>query len=130
MREVVAGPKKAGQDAQAVVGSRTGELVVAYSAIQGASLEYCLDTLEKNKPKEPFKEMAKANQELHEMRMSDDDGELKMAMAMAMAPYDYKKYVKAKVRNAAFQWLLQDLKSGHSKVRDNVYSDLATRVSY
>ena len=103
MCDLVAGPKKAGQDAQAVVDSRTGELVVAYSAIQRTSLEYCLDTLEKNKPKEPFKEMAKANQKLHEMRMSDDDGELKMAMAMAMAPYDYKKYVKAKVRNTAFQ---------------------------
>ena len=47
--------------------------------------------------------MAKANQKLHEMRMSDDDCELKMTMAMAMAPYDYKKYVKAKVRNAAFR---------------------------
>ena len=63
---VVAGPKKAGQDAQAVMESRTGELPVAGSAIQKASLEY---TLEKNKPKEPFREIGKAKQKLHEMKM-------------------------------------------------------------
>ena len=37
-----------------------------------------------------------------------------------MAPTDYKKYIKSKVRNAAFQYL-KALKSGHSKVRANVY---------
>ena len=46
MQNIVAGPKKAGQEAQAVIDSRTGELVVAGSAIRKASLEYCLDTLE------------------------------------------------------------------------------------
>ena len=46
MRDLVDGPKKAGQEAQAVEDSRSGELVVAGSAIRKASLEYCLDTLE------------------------------------------------------------------------------------
>ena len=41
----------------------------------------------------------------------------------AMTPSDNKKYVKAKVRNAAFIYL-EGLKSCPSKVRDNVYSDL------
>ena len=47
----------------------------------------------------------------------------------AMAPSDSKKYVKAKVRNAAFIYL-EGLKSGHSKVRDNVYSDLEKPQEY
>ena len=34
MREVVAGPKKGGQEAQAVIDSRSGELVVAGSEIR------------------------------------------------------------------------------------------------
>ena len=41
----------------------------------------------------------------------------------AMTPSYYKKYVKAKVRSAVFIYL-EGLKSGRSKVRDNVYSDL------
>ena len=65
MCDVVAGPKKAGQDAPAVMDSSIRELPVAGSASQKASLEYCLDTLEKNKPREPFKEIAKAKQKLH-----------------------------------------------------------------
>ena len=50
-------------------------MVVAGSAIQKASLEY---TLEKNKPKAPFREIAKPKQKLHEMKMSEDDGEFKL----------------------------------------------------
>ena len=75
MRDVVAGPKKAGQDAQAVIDSRSGELVVASSAIQKASLEYCLDTLEKNVPKDNFKGLIEAKRKLHDLRMLEDEGE-------------------------------------------------------
>ena len=78
MRDIVAGPKKAGQDAQAVVDSRFGELVVAARAIQKASLEYCLDTLEKNNPKEKFKGLIEAKRKLHEMRMNESDGEFEI----------------------------------------------------
>ena len=39
MRDIVDGPRKAGQEAAAVEDSRTGELVVASSAIKKASLE-------------------------------------------------------------------------------------------
>ena len=78
MRDVVAGPKKAGQDAQAVVDSRSGDLVVAGSAIKKASLEYCLDTLEKNEPKENFKELIDAKRKLHDMRMNENDGDFEI----------------------------------------------------
>ena len=47
----------------------------------------------------------------------------------AMAPHEYKKYIKAKVRNAAFLHL-EGLKAGHSKVRDNVYPDLQKPQEY
>ena len=78
MRDVVAGPKKPGQEAQAVVDSRSGDLVVAASAIQKASLEYCLDTLEKNKPKENFIELIEAKRKLHEMRMKEMGGKFEI----------------------------------------------------
>ena len=82
MREVVAGPKKAGQDAQAVFDSRTGELVVAGSAIRKASLEYCLDTLKKNEPKENFKLLIEAKRKLHTMRMKETDGDYDITAEM------------------------------------------------
>ena len=41
----------------------------------------------------------------------------------AMAPVEFKKYIKKKVRNAAFQHL-EGLKASHSKVRENMYLDL------
>ena len=46
-----------------------------------------------------------------------------------MAPTDYKKYIKSKVRYAAFQYL-EALKSGHSKVRDNVYHNFEKPQDY
>ena len=74
MRDLVDGPKKAGQDAQAVEDSRSGELVVAGSAIRRVSLEYCLDTLRQNKPKEKFKQLIEVKQRLHDERMKEKDG--------------------------------------------------------
>lgn len=47
----------------------------------------------------------------------------------AMAPSDYKKYVKSKIRSSAFQYL-EGLKSNHSKVRDNQYTDLQKPQQY
>ena len=46
-----------------------------------------------------------------------------------MAPIEFKKYVKSKVRNAAFEYL-EGLKSNHSKVRDNKYVDLEKPQEY
>ena len=98
MRDVVAGLNKAGQDVQAVVDSRTGELVVAGIAIQKVSLEYCLDTLEKNKPKDPFKEMAKAKQKLHKIRMIDDDGEFQITYEIFWQVVEKFEKKKKKIR--------------------------------
>ena len=74
MRDLVEGPRRPGQEAQAVVDSRSGELVVASSAIQQASLDYCLDTLRKNEPIESFKHLIESKRKLHEIRMLQTDG--------------------------------------------------------
>ena len=47
----------------------------------------------------------------------------------AMSPLVFKKYVKNKIRNAAFQHL-NELKSGHSKVRENNYFNLEKPQEY
>ena len=47
----------------------------------------------------------------------------------AMCPSEFKKYIKSKVRNAAFQHL-NEIKSGHSKVRENIYSNLEKPQEY
>ena len=47
----------------------------------------------------------------------------------AMAPIEFKKYVKSKIRNAAFQYL-EGLKNSHSKVRENIYSGLENPQDY
>ena len=57
MREVVAGPKKGGQEAQALIDSRSKELVVAGSEIRRVGLEYCLDTLKNNEGTNKFKKL-------------------------------------------------------------------------
>ena len=78
MRDIVEGPRKAGQEAQAVVDSRSGELVVASSAIQRASLEYCIDTLKKNEPKDGFRKLIDAKRKLHNLRMLEKDGDFEV----------------------------------------------------
>ena len=74
MREVVAGPKKGGQEALAVKDSRSGELVAASSEIRRVGLEYCLDTLNNNKPTEKFKTLNELKKDVHKSRMKDEDG--------------------------------------------------------
>ena len=94
MRDVVQGPRKAGQEAHAVVDSRSGELVVATSAIQKASLEYCLDNLKKNEPKEGFKKLIETKRKLHELRMLQTDGNFDVTrdlFSKVMTKFESKK---------------------------------------
>ena len=47
----------------------------------------------------------------------------------AMSPLYFKKYVKSKIRNAAFQYL-EGLKISHTKVKENIYLDLEKPQEY
>ena len=46
-------------------------------------------------------------------------------MIKGMSIFSYKKYIKQSVRHAAFKYL-QNIKSTHSKVKNNNYSEFAT----
>ena len=94
MRDLVDGPKKAGQEAQAVEDSRSGELVVSGSAIKKASLEYCLDTLKQNEPKDKFKELIGVKQRLHDERMKQKEGDFEVTEELfwqVLAKFNKKK---------------------------------------
>ena len=56
MREVIARPKNHGQEAIALIDSRTGEVVVSNSGIKRVANEYCADLFNNNMPVEGFEE--------------------------------------------------------------------------
>ena len=49
MKDIIAGPKKAKQEAHAVADSETGEKVVSVEEIKRVNLEYCMKVLKHNK---------------------------------------------------------------------------------
>ena len=71
MKTIVAGRKKADQEAQAIKDPETGELVVSSSKIKEVTLNYCLNTLKNNEPEEHVKELVKLKKEVHALRMED-----------------------------------------------------------
>ena len=74
MRELVAGPKKAPQEAHAVLDKKKNELVVSTEGIKKITLEHCMDTLKDNKPEEDVEQLVNVIKEVHELRMDEDDG--------------------------------------------------------
>ena len=64
MKEIIAGPKKAGQEAAAVKDPKTGKMVVSPKAIKETCLKYCLDVLKKNEPNELFKDQMNYKEDL------------------------------------------------------------------
>ena len=64
MKEIIAGPKKAGQEAAAVKDPKTGKMVVNKGDIKKTCLNYCLDVLKKNEPSELFKDQMKFKEDL------------------------------------------------------------------
>ena len=65
MRNIISGPKKAGQEATAVKDFKMGELVVNKEAIKKSSLQYCLNVLKKNELDEDFKSQHKHKEDFH-----------------------------------------------------------------
>lgn len=78
MRNIISGPKKAGQEATAVKDFKMGELVVNKEAIKKASLEYCLNVLKKNELDEDFKSQHKHKEDFLKdlFKEKDDEEEL------------------------------------------------------
>ena len=52
VRELVEGPKKAGQEAQAIKDPSNGEIVVNTKEIKRVTLDHCLKVLKNNEPHE------------------------------------------------------------------------------
>ena len=74
MREIVAGPKKAPQEAHAVIDNEKKELVVSTEGIKKVTLQHCMDTLKDNKPEEDVEQLVTVIKDVHEHRMNEDDG--------------------------------------------------------
>ena len=74
MREIVAGPKKAPQEAHAVIDNEKKELVVSTEGIKKVTLKHCMDTLKDNKPEEDVEQLVTVIKDVHEHRMKEDDG--------------------------------------------------------
>ena len=78
MKEVIAGPKKAGQEAAAVKDHKTGKMVVSPTEIKKTCLNYCLDVLKKNEPNELFKDHMKFKEDLINEIINDNEGDYKV----------------------------------------------------
>ena len=55
--------------------------------------------------------------------------EINEAQIASTSPQDFKKFIKEKVRNSAFMYL-EEIKSGHSKVRENKYCSFQKPQQY
>ena len=73
MRELIAGPKKAAQEAHAIKDPVTKELVVSGEGIKKVSLNHCLNVLQKNVPEEGYKNGIEIMSHVHDLRMAQTD---------------------------------------------------------
>ena len=71
MIDIVSGKKKAAPEAKAIKDPESGDLVVSNSGIKEVTLQYCLNTLKNNEPKERVKELIELKEEVHALRMTD-----------------------------------------------------------
>ena len=94
MREVVNGPKKKAQEAQAIKHPESGELIVSSKEIKKTTLEYCLGVLKENKPAEDVKEVRKRQEELFKEIVEGTDGKFEISRELfeqCVARFEYKK---------------------------------------
>ena len=64
VRELVEGPKKSGQEGQAIKNPANGEIVVNTKEIKRVTLEHCLKVLKNNEPHESVREIVKPKMKL------------------------------------------------------------------
>ena len=72
MKEIIAGSKKPKQEANAVLGSKTGEKVVSVEEIKRVNLEHCMEVLKHNLPTAKAEELIKREEEMHKSVMEDN----------------------------------------------------------
>jgi hypothetical protein len=75
MREIIGGKKKAKKEAHAVKDSESGEMVVSNEEIKRVTLKYCLNVLKNNEPEDKFKNLVELKEQVHQMRMKDNNNE-------------------------------------------------------
>ena len=75
MREAICGPKKKGQEPNAIKNPKTGDLVVSSEEIKKVTLAYCVENLTNNNPDEEVKQLVDIKKQLHESRMKDTESE-------------------------------------------------------
>ena len=94
MQEVVNGPKKKAQEAQAIKHPVTGELIVSSKEIKKTTLEYCLNVLKENEPVEDVKELRKCQEELFKEIVEGTDGQFEVTwelFELCVSKFEYKK---------------------------------------
>ena len=96
MRELIAGTKKAAQEANAIVDFRTNELVVSNSEIKQVTLDYCLQVLSNNEPDPRVKELVQYKEIVHNLRMMDKENDYDNEITdedffMVLAKFESKK---------------------------------------
>ena len=74
MREIIEGPKKKVQEPTAIKHPITGKLMVSGTEIKSATLEYCIETLQNNKPDAEYEKLIKLKKDIHDQRMKQTDG--------------------------------------------------------
>ena len=75
VKQLIEGPKKAGQEAHAIKDPNSGELVVSTKEIKKVTLEHCLNALKNNEPSEDVKEIVNSKNDAVDEIMKDLEGD-------------------------------------------------------
>ena len=78
MREMIEGSKRKVQEPNAIKDPNTEEIIVASKRIKAVTLQYCVDTLQNNKPDKEYERLLGLKKELHERRMEERDGDIEV----------------------------------------------------
>ena len=75
MKAAISGNKRGRQEATAVRNPKNGELAVAANEIKKVILDYCVDNLKKNTPKDKVKVLVEERRKEQKKRIKDTSGE-------------------------------------------------------
>ena len=78
IRELVEGPKKSGQEAQAVKNPANGEIVVNTKEIKRITLNHCLQVLKNNEPHESVRDIVSTKNEAVDEIMKSEEGDFEV----------------------------------------------------
>ena len=75
MKAAISGNKRSRQEATAVRNPKNGELTVSANEIKKVILEYCVDNLKKNTPKDEVRVLVEERRKEQKKRIEDTGGE-------------------------------------------------------